>query len=288
MNLAVSNPNFSIVVPGGCNARCRFCFWKQTDRNVSPLYFSALSKTLANLPGAFRECSITGGEPTASDLLPTILEMARARFAKVVLSSNGFRLRDEVFSRIDHLNISRHHWADTKNRERFGTVTVPGAAALQAMCRRANAAGVDVTLNCVVAPGFADSGFVYDYIDFAKQMGANAVCFRKEHGDLEDLPVEKWLHSRVIREGGCPACRTKVRLIAGMPVTWRYGLLEPTEVMTGVYELVFQQDGRLTADWAGKKPVRLTTPRDVAAAKAEAPFQGCSHGGMPPVVGGKC
>jgi len=26
----IQNPNLSIVMPGGCNAKCDFCFWKKS------------------------------------------------------------------------------------------------------------------------------------------------------------------------------------------------------------------------------------------------------------------
>lgn len=265
MNLSNSDPNFSIVVPGACNARCAFCFWKESNGTMTKQeYFKALTTTLAALPAEFRQCSITGGEPTASTYLRDILPHVHARFGKVVLSSNGFDIRDEMFDFVNHLNISRHHWNDNLNCNQFGSQSVPNTALLQSICTMANEHGVDVTLNCVVPATFSDVSFVNRYLDFAKSVGANAVCFRKEHGTLENLPVEALIRERVIRTGGCPACRTKVRLMQGMQVTWRYGVLEPIKVMPKgeIYELVFQQDGRLTADWDG---IRVVTNRDLCA-----------------------
>lgn len=279
MNLSNSDPNFSVVVPGPCNAKCDFCFWKETKGSLyKGAYLRKLETALAALPSEFRQCSITGGEPTASSYLLDILTLVRARFPKVVMSSNGFDVYGWVFNYIDHLNISRHHWDDAFNVLRFGTTSVPNTASLTNICKMANQYGVDVTLNCVVRADFADRDFVRLYLDYAKIVGANAVCFRKEHGTLDDLPVETFIHQKVIREGGCPACRTKVRLIDGMQTTWRYGLLDPTTVMQGIYELVFQQDGRLTSDWDGKNVIKTADlpscdcPKPAASEK----YVGCS------------
>jgi tRNA A37 methylthiotransferase MiaB len=32
LNETIINPNFSVVVPGGCNAKCDFCFSKLVEK----------------------------------------------------------------------------------------------------------------------------------------------------------------------------------------------------------------------------------------------------------------
>jgi len=256
LKLANTDPNFSIVVPGPCNAKCQFCFWRESDSELTKAqYLAVLSQALQWLPRTFQQCSITGGEPTASPYLADILPLVAARFPKVVLSSNGFDVQDWMFQHINHLNLSRHHWIDANNRARFGVLSIPDASTLSDICARANQRGVDVTLNCVIPSDFNDLYFVQAYIEFAKCVGANAVCFRKEHGDLTDIPVEASIPNKVIQCGECPVCRSKVRLMRGMRVSWRYSVIEPSEVVTDIYELAFQPDGRLTADWAGNSNV---------------------------------
>lgn len=268
MKLSNSDPNFSVIVPGPCNAACPFCFWKERNGTTTKKdYLKSLTDTLGMLPQEFRQCSITGGEPTASNYLEDILPLVRSRFGKVVLSSNGFGVLDTqnwLFDSINHLNISRHHWQDKTNYNKFGTTSVPSTKGLKTICEVANEKGVDVTLNCVLPADFADLNWIELYLIHAKDVGANAVCFRKEHGTLDDLPVEALLREKVIQTGGCPACRSKTRLMKGMTVTWRYGVLEPSKVMPKdeVYELVFQQDGSLTADWGGKVKI---SKRDICS-----------------------
>ena len=259
LQLANQDPNFSIVVPGPCNARCAFCFWKPTDSGTTKQeYLRLLANTLIHLPPMFRQCSITGGEPTASAYLLDILKLARQRFEKVVLSTNGFDLKPEHLQYIDHLNISRHDVTDSGNTNVFKTDSVPDTLELVNICHMAHKAGVDVTLNCVVRDSTPLS-FYESYCDFAKLLQADAVCFRKEHGDLNDLPVENVINvtAPVLKEGGCPVCRTKTRNYRGINTTWRYGVLEPSQVINDIYELVFQQDGILTFDWKGEKPILM-------------------------------
>jgi len=65
LNLINEEPNFSIIVPTGCNAHCDFCFWNRGHSEVDPVeYLNQLCETLDALPDDFEQCSITGGEPT--------------------------------------------------------------------------------------------------------------------------------------------------------------------------------------------------------------------------------
>lgn len=254
MNLAVSNPNFSIVVPTGCNAKCNFCFWTKSEKCLPKReYLRRLQTVLQDLPCDFTQCSITGGEPTTCDFLRDILVLVRLRFDKVVLSTNGFKVEPWVFDYIDHLNISRHHHDDLKNEQIFGTSTVPNWLGIQDICNRANNVGVDVTINTVVHEDFHKKSFLHNMLDFVRSVEANAICFRKEHGNLDPLPIEKEL-PKIVYEHGCGVCLVKERYIRGIKTTWRYSVLEPSQDLGAVYELVMQPDGVVTRDWEATQP----------------------------------
>ena len=47
----ISDPNFSIVVPGKCNGACSFCFWNESKACGD--YVKNLTETLNNLPTQF-------------------------------------------------------------------------------------------------------------------------------------------------------------------------------------------------------------------------------------------
>lgn len=252
-NYAVDNPNFSIIVPAGCNAKCEFCFWKQPNDAITGVkYLKRLNQVLQELPSQFTQCSITGGEPTACGLLREILTLVRLRFDKVVMSSNGYSIQNWMFDYIDHLNISRHDYQDGHNERIFGTDTVPNMHKLADICERANEHGVDVTLNTVLAPDFDEYNFIDKMVDFTKVVGANAICFRKEHSDIEPMPVEDYIHNKVTYEHGCGVCLIKERLMKGVKTTWRYSVLEPSQELGAIYELVFHANGKLTLDWEAK------------------------------------
>lgn len=241
MKLAVRNPNLSVILPTGCNAHCPFCYWKQgvgltTDR------FSFVS---SSLPGIFDQCTITGGEPTLSNELTEYLEIARSRFLKVVLNTNGSHLKPEHIRLVSYVNISRHHYDDYENAKIFGTPSVPCTNEIRAFCDRG-----DVTLNCFLPNNFKNGDFIARYIVFAKSVGAK-VAFRKYFGDLTVLSsVDR--DDTLIGKHSCGACLHRWHEIDGVDVTFKYGVQETSEHVDGIYELILQPNGDLTFDWAGK------------------------------------
>lgn len=284
MDLKITNPNFSIVVPTGCNAKCSFCFWeKAKDIPEKMEYLKKLQKTLQGLPPEFVQCSITGGEPTTCSFLREILLLVRMKFEKVVLSTNGFKVEPWVFEYIDHLNISRHHWEEGENQKIFNSASVASSKEISQICQLANEEGVDVTLNTVVPADFNDEGFLRKMISFSRECGANALAIRKQHGDLKDLPLESTLKSKVATEFGCGVCKTKTRYIDGFPVLWKYSVKEPSKDSKGVYELIFHQNAILSPNWKDEKnssginldsPKIFTEPKKTP--KKVAPKNGCS------------
>lgn len=252
--MVVSNKNFSIITSGGCNAECEFCVDSHT-REASKNYIKNLIKVLDALPKQFRTCSITGGEPTLSKNLLSILALVRDRgFDRVVLTTNGARLfevADSLGGLINHLNISRHSSFDDKNIEVFKTDRIISTAELLSVIPRLNKDGIDVTLNRVYSEVFDLDNFV----KYAKSIGANAVCLRYDHrnGCVEETELEKKFSDwRRINESSCPVCRTHTILYEGMPVIFKASALEPSNSFGEIYEAIYHINGKLTSDWAGE------------------------------------
>lgn len=258
MKLTRPDPNFSLVTPGPCNAKCGFCFWKETP--ITNDYFFKLDAVMSGLvlPKECNQVSITGGEPTASKYLRPILNrINKDIFKKVVLTSNGFRLLenlDHMVGTVDYLNISRHHFDDAENRKVFGTNGVPSKDKLKEIVKTAKDYGIDTTLNCVTTK-IETPWNVAAYIKFAKEIGVDHVCFRKPHGSLDYTTTEKFFLDKypVFGTSKCPVCRKEEQTLYGQHVLWRGGSLEPSNDLNGIYEFIMQQDGRITVDWDGKK-----------------------------------
>lgn len=177
-NDTVGNPNFSIVMPGGCNGKCSFCFWEKAKTCGN--YSEKLKETLDLLPKQFDQLSITGGEPTISPYLAEVLNMIdRKKFKKVVLTTNGANLLNTIpilEGKVDHVNISRHHYKDSLNEEVFKT-KMSNKEQLKKMTLELNKIGIDVTFSAVLNENLNTQDDIEKYIKFAKKCGATQVFF---------------------------------------------------------------------------------------------------------------
>jgi len=257
-NFLVKDPNFSIIVPGPCNAQCSFCFWKQ--QIIADFYLLKLQNTLNNIPKEFTQISLTGGEPCLSYfLIPILQTIDKKRFPKVVLTTNGtslFRVLEKhsllIKDKIKYINISRHHYIDNNNRKIFGTESVPDKFEIKKAINLAKNLGIETTINCVISEKTMEQD-IYSMIGFVHEVGAKNICFRKQHGSLEPTEIEKCFskHYPIITEGGCPVCRSKLQKILGTNVSWKASSIEPSKEGDGIFEAVFHPNGNLTADWNG-------------------------------------
>lgn len=263
------DPNFSIVMQGGCNAACPFCFNKgQSSFTPAPMgyYLSELQRVLKTLPEQFYQISITGGEPLLSPRIIPVLGVLmpfKDKYHNILLTTNGTGLiehRDMIAAVVDHINLSRHHWDEKENQRIFGGTYSLMDKDIKEIIRQYSKDGIDISVNCVINDE-TQRGVIETYVDWARNMGFMAVRFRKENGDITPTPVEaSYSEHKVVWNGKCPVCRTKLQYINGMQVFWKSSTLEPSDTITDeVFEVVFQPDGNTYLDWMGKKPIDIRT-----------------------------
>lgn len=256
------SPNLTLILPGGCNAHCDFCFWKPAK--VSNRYINKLEEYLQSLPDLFTQCSISGGEPTYSKFLdPTLSVIQRFNFQKVVLTTNGSNLLnvvDILKNRVHFVNISRHDIDDEVNRSIFNAVDIPNTEELTEICDRLNAVGIEVNLNCVVDEDFGTKEYMYKFIAYARYIGASTITFRKNYNsdNMNDFKLNSlFADVKSVKQDSCPVCRLDQKIIRGMPVKFKYSLKEPSKHVDFIYELIYQPDGILYEDWNFEKPVKF-------------------------------
>lgn len=261
----IDDPNLSVIVPGPCNGKCGFCFWKHEE--VIDGYFKRLKNVLDSLPEQFNKISLTGGEPTISKYLPPILRVIgdrRDRWKKVVLTTNGTGLKpgsiEQFDGAVDHVNISRHSEWNKDNDKIFGA-EMPSGDLIECRIARLNKMGIDVTANCVIQSDVQPR--VSPFITWAKSVGFSSVCFRKQHSEGCDLsPTTQendYTEYKHIAESSCPVCRTTTQLIHGIKVFWSLSIPEPSEGLDLIYEAVLHPDGTLSADWGKNIELELPT-----------------------------
>lgn len=289
------SPNFTILTPGACNAKCGFCFWNHEQGKLKPAMGTYRLKLKHNLtalpPKLYRNISISGGEPTLSPYLPSILATVASvsnntgKFNRVVLTTNGVGLIEKehddpwfsmLICTIKHLNISRHHFDDVENFKIFKTSSVPTTKQLADIILKVQQANflfgttVDVTLNCVIDDSTTED-FCYQFIEFAQTVGAHAVSFRKQASTVDPTPVEKTFMD-VLGKGEfnkCPVCRGRQHTIDGYPIRWKGSVNEPSLALGKVYEAIMHANGDVYADWGMKEKLRVYTDDTVTPGKPD-------------------
>jgi molybdenum cofactor biosynthesis enzyme MoaA len=256
------NPNFTIVLPGICQAACDFCFWKREEHEEA--FLKSLKRVLKKLPSNFTQISISGGEPTISPVFQDTLKLIRkfkkkGKFHKVVLTTNGINIQKHDLTGIDHVNISRHHYRDRINQEIFKTENVPTHKDLPAINNYINSFGIDVNYNVVITEENKDL-VISRFVEFVKETGASSLTFRNQYGVFDKCDIEKGLIEREIKAATtstCPVCLTNTYFLRGVKTTFHSSEYEPTESEAfdpeEVYELILQPTGDLTRDWEAKK-----------------------------------
>ena len=282
-------PNFTAILPGVCQARCRFCMEPEGPPPPSLAFWVEQLERLVlhGLPAIFRIVSLSGGEPTLSQVFPQALDiLARARAAgrlhRVVLTTNGSPTRiikhmDAIGQAVTHVNISRHATDDDANATVFKSTKVPTTEELRDIIGLLNRRGLVVNLNCVYsadhlfgqritgAPRTRIRAEAKRFITFARSVGATSVTFRHDHRvwDIAESPLEQAFDDYAVQHHAeCESCRVIGKVIRGMPVNFKRSAHEPTahHLPNKLYELVLHSDGGLYRDWSRRQPIERPLP----------------------------
>ncbi len=276
MNILTNNesPNFTIILPGPCNADCSFCTWKENPEASG--FLTGLEYALKNLPIMFQQISISGGEPTISPYLRetlAIIRKYRNKFKKVVLTTNGTRLFTDPLQNglqlnslqniVDHINISRHASDDIDNIKVFDTNGIPSTAELELLAHRLHNSSldsfIDLNYNCVLTEGIDHDPV--KWIKFMDRTGIQSVTFRNQYDDDSTSQIEQEFIDAGMQktsESNCPVCRTTVYRINGFTFKFHSSAFEPIKIFNGLnipdetYEVILQSNGNITRDWEGK------------------------------------
>lgn len=169
--------NIQVVLSKTCQFKCPFCIERdQITPVINESSFSILNLVLERYydRGMSPRISITGGEPT---LFPRRLREAiqtckrwAIHDSRININTNGGNpkvLEESMFKNI-RVNLSRHHYCETKVAEIFGRKS-PIKYPIDS----------NTTLQCVLMKGYIDSvAEMKRYMDFYIGMGARTFSFR--------------------------------------------------------------------------------------------------------------
>ena len=288
--------DFKVLLPGMCNARCSFCFGASKEiptTEQQTLWVSGLRSAFRQATEDYQKLNISGAEPTLSPVFTDTLNAIRAyrhKFTKVVLTSNGFNLSPSTKLRdaVDFLNISRHSHDDYTNKKIFGTNAVPDKEEVGGIIHRANKQGIECSLSMVITGYSTTAEDLINMIKFGKDVGASAIRVRNDFnkGLTASVLENQFLDYTAVHEDACPACRVKKQIINGMPIYWVLGVPEPSNVVDYVYEVLYNERGKLVLDYAGNKPFEFKPLVDRRPRIIDAVFGGGCGVGRQPIYGG--
>ena len=268
MNVVNTNPNFTIVLPVNCNAKCDFCSWKTSNQDEKvgsdERFLENLKKTLELLPSEFTQITISGGEPTLYKNLTKVLMLIgyhKDKFKKVVFTTNGIKLKEcaknPIFTEVvDFVNISRHHYEDSENDKVMQTRSITFED-VKEISEILSLKGIPLNINCVIqeVKNEYSVNFIGEFIQKCRANYVNSITFRKDYDEGFGISnIEKTIQEtyspKQISE--CPVCLKTRYIINGMGVNFTTSEFEPKDVLgTNVYEVIMQPNGDLTIDWDG-------------------------------------
>ena len=243
-----SEPNFSVFLPGECNAKCEFCYNQPQTNKVSYAdYLKNLEDIFAELPKFCNTISITGYEPTLSPILSNVLRLTdEYDFDRVVLNTNGtaiFSCVNSIHLYVDYINLSRHHYIDAVNKRIFGGSYNLTTEDIQMMCDEFNSM---ITLTSIVTPQ-TPYNFIDSYIDYALSLGVENVLFRQIAGNPEFLYIfDKQPYTGFTMD---KYCRYRTGERYGMKYTFKSSVINPGLLCGKIYEYIYKPDGKLYTQW---------------------------------------
>ena len=267
-----TNLHATVILPGGCNAKCPFCY-DISETVMIDDYYTKLDNVIKKIPLEARKFAITGMETSYSPYFKDVLHLAakykkEKRFDFIFLNTNASNLKKyihEVNEGLDAINISRHSADDEENYGIFNTHTVPSKDELKEIISLLKLDS-GVNINTVITDDLTDEEVekkTLDMIDFCKYVGATSLTIRFEATDR--LRTEKlkdfFLKYDTISEHANPGCHFWLKKINDFNVVLKYVTKEPTSYSNWNYGYIIQRDFRITRDWAGKKPHNLTTDK---------------------------
>ena len=174
-----------------CNANCEWCIEK---KGYHPKHHATVDEiATAAINSGKKNIALLGGEPLLYKDIQKLIRFLRKAGKNVTVTTNGYLLTEEyVYANLQglsNINISIHHWQMQKNEE-ITKVFIDAFELKKSIGHLKKSLGVSVRMNCNLISGYIDcKKTIYQYIDWAKYIGADKVRFA-ELKDAEESFVD--------------------------------------------------------------------------------------------------
>lgn len=181
----------NIKITNKCNGNCKFCIEKDGYCPKAASVQELIKAT--NTLHTSQNLLILGGEPLMYEHLEEYLNGVQNENRKIYLTTNGTLLTHEMAEMLSKylsgINISIHHYLESKNREIYGIENYSFLPIFSAI-RDFKKNGVPVRINCTLVKGVIETKKdANDMINFARFMGADSLRL-SEVQNQEDMYVD--------------------------------------------------------------------------------------------------
>lgn len=178
--------NLYVDITSACNASCPFCIAPTVGRADGPRFADGLRYGLDFTQKHSGSVQVTGGEPSLSRRLPSVLEeIGKRSFHRMVFNSNGCGITEELVQNLvsagtTHVNLSRHHYDEKRNQEimRIHPEKWSTDERFLSAVKMIHNAGIPVRVNCNLLAGYIDSSDEMSrFSQWGESFGVQSVAF---------------------------------------------------------------------------------------------------------------
>ena len=169
---------FYINVTNACNAKCDFCI-NGCNKDYGKLDLKELESILDQISNKVTRFSVTGGEPLINPIdVENLLKLLEKYNKPIILNTNGSFLMKNIDMinkyKITSLQLSRHHYEDSKNEEVFKIKTIPFRELISIKTKLK----CDLRINCLLIKGYIDSkDEIIKFLEEISKTDINSVGF---------------------------------------------------------------------------------------------------------------
>jgi len=179
----VNGTSLDILVTDMCNAKCPFCFNRETPCTNTFIKID-VAKTIIRQTQA-ENVLLLGGEPTLYPMIEELINYSKTHGKKVYMTTNGTRMDGFAYRNLDGLNISIHHYDPAKIKELMGIRLDMNHIASSVKMLKSHNPSLNVRINCNLVRGYIDDLMACgQMLHLAETLGCDHIRFN----ELQDTP----------------------------------------------------------------------------------------------------
>lgn len=236
-----------------CNSVCNFCIASKTKSEIKN--FDKLTSIIDELVSneVISKIVLTGGEPLMHTNFPWFLNtLDTYNLRYYSLNTNGTLLNKYMNqineSKLQHINISIHHFDDAENKKIMGKCLTWGDIG---SLRKGFSDNIELRAACTITADMNTEENIMKYIENAKHYGIDNVIFRNEYkGFDKNLSAFKKIWKSLFT---ADICNCGYKLVKGVNAEYRESNVKLKQRIcdANLYfrDFIYKDDDMLSGSW---------------------------------------